>query len=98
VARLRARAAAVLDGYSTILWEIDDALAERGEPGPDLVLMQVGVGAFAAAVTRHFRRPGLERPPRLVSVEPSRAACVQAPSARASSITLDGSPTRSCPA
>jgi diaminopropionate ammonia-lyase len=83
---------AVIDGYSSILWEIDDALAERGEPGPDLVLMQVGVGAFAAAVTRHFRRPGLERPPRLVSVEPSRAACVQASIRAGGLVTLDREP------
>jgi diaminopropionate ammonia-lyase len=83
---------AVLEGYSTILWEIDDALAERGEPGPDLVLMQVGVGAFAAAVTRHFRRPGLTEPPRLVSVEPSRAACVLESIRAGELITLPGEP------
>jgi diaminopropionate ammonia-lyase len=81
---------AVIDGYSTILWEIDDVLAERGERGPDLVLVQVGVGAFAAAVTRHFRRPGLERPPRIVSVEPTRAACVQASIRAGELVTLDG--------
>lgn len=69
---------AVVDGYSTLLWEIDDALAERGEPGPDVVLVQVGVGAFAAAVTRHYRRPGQARAPRIVSVEPTGAACVLA--------------------
>lgn len=69
---------AVIDGYSTLLWEIDDELVARGEAGPDLVLAQVGVGAFAAAVTRHYRRPGLEAPPRLVSVEPTKAACLLA--------------------
>jgi diaminopropionate ammonia-lyase len=83
---------AVVDGYGTILWEIDDALAERGERGPDIVLAQVGVGAFAAAVTRHFRRPGLERPPRLVSVEPSRAACVLESIRAGELVTLPGEP------
>jgi diaminopropionate ammonia-lyase len=69
----------VIEGYSTMLWEIDDELERRGEAGPDLVAVQVGVGAFAAAVTRHFRRPGAlpgSLPPRLVSVEPAGADCL----------------------
>src|SRR3712207_3750343 len=68
----------VIDGYSTILWEVDDEQARRGEPGPDLVAVQIGVGAFAAAVTRHYRRPGVESSPRLVGVEPTSAACLLA--------------------
>jgi diaminopropionate ammonia-lyase len=66
----------VIEGYSTMLWEIEDELRERGEPGPDLVVVQVGVGAFAAAVARHFRRPGAGPPPKLLGVEPSTAACL----------------------
>jgi diaminopropionate ammonia-lyase len=68
----------VIEGYSTMLWEIDDELERRGEAGPDLVAVQVGVGAFAAAVTRHFRRPGTSPPPKLVSVEPAGADCLLA--------------------
>jgi diaminopropionate ammonia-lyase len=45
----------VIAGYSTMLWEIEDELGRRSERGPDLVVVQVGVGAFAAAVARHFR-------------------------------------------
>jgi len=66
----------VIEGYSTMLWEIDDALERRGEEGPDLVAVQVGVGAFAAAVTRHFRRPETSPRPKLVSVEPAGADCL----------------------
>jgi diaminopropionate ammonia-lyase len=66
----------VIEGYSTMLWEIDDELERREEAGPDLVVVQVGVGAFAAAVTRHFRRPGTLPPPKLVSVEPAGADCL----------------------
>ncbi len=66
----------VIDGYSTMLWEIEDELVRRGEPGPDLVVMQVGVGAFAAAVTRHFRRPDIARWPKLLGVEPESADCL----------------------
>jgi diaminopropionate ammonia-lyase len=68
----------VIEGYSTILWEVDDALAELGEPGPDLVAVQIGVGALAAAVVRHYRRPGVEPRPVIVGVEPNRAACMTA--------------------
>ena len=66
----------VIEGYSTMLWEIDDELERRNEEGPDLVVVQVGVGAFAAAVARHFRSPGASKHPRLMSVEPANADCL----------------------
>jgi diaminopropionate ammonia-lyase len=66
----------VIEGYSTMLWEVDDELERRGEAGPDLVVVQAGVGAFAAAVTRHFRGPQRSRHPKLLSVEPAGAACL----------------------
>ncbi len=64
----------VIDGYSTILWEVEDQLRERGEPAPDLVAVQIGVGALASAVVTHFRQPGQQ--PKIVGVEPLRAACM----------------------
>jgi diaminopropionate ammonia-lyase len=66
----------VIEGYSTMLWEIDDELERRGEAGPDLVVVQVGVGAFAAAVARHFRGPRRASRPKLLGVEPGDAACL----------------------
>ena len=68
----------VIDGYSTILWEISDELGRRGEEGPTLVVVQIGVGAFAAAVTRHFRSPGVSPRPKILGVEPAGAACALA--------------------
>lgn len=65
----------VIAGYSTIFHEIDDALAARGEGPPDVVVIQMGVGALAAAAIRHYRRPG---GPLILGVEPARAACVLA--------------------
>jgi diaminopropionate ammonia-lyase len=67
----------VIEGYSTIFWEIEDQLSERAEDGPDLVVIQIGVGALAAASVRHFRREGA-RALRMVGVEPDRSACVLA--------------------
>jgi diaminopropionate ammonia-lyase len=67
----------VIDGYSTIFWEVEDELAELGEECPDLVLVQIGVGSLAAAVVAHFRRPGTDAP-MIVGVEPLDAACAMA--------------------
>lgn len=68
----------VMEGYSTIMWEIDDELARRGAAEPDLVAVQFGVGALAAAVVTHYRQPNRVRQPAILSVEPTRAACMLA--------------------
>ena len=68
----------VIEGYSSIFWEIDDALAALGEPGPDVIAVQIGVGALAAAVVRHVRRPENPERPFILGVEPTRAACALA--------------------
>lgn len=76
----------VIDGYSTILWEVDDQLASLGEPGPDLVVVQIGVGALASAVVTHYRQPGRGHYPRIAGVEPVVANCMLA-SMRAGQVT-----------
>jgi diaminopropionate ammonia-lyase len=68
----------VAEGYSTILWEMDDELVRLNEEGPDLVAVQIGVGALAAAVVQHYRQPDRAPQPTILSVEPVRAACAQA--------------------
>lgn len=62
----------VIAGYSTMFREIDAALPAP----PDLLAVQVGVGALAAAAVRHYR--ARQGGPRLLGVEPMRAACVLA--------------------
>jgi diaminopropionate ammonia-lyase len=62
----------VIEGYSTIFAEIDEQLAQRGEATPNLIVVQFGVGALAAAVVRH---PWKGSPPTILSVEPLHAAC-----------------------
>lgn len=42
----------IVEGYSTIFWEIDDELADI----PSHVVVQIGVGSLAAAVVRHYHR------------------------------------------
>jgi diaminopropionate ammonia-lyase len=80
----------VIDGYSTILWEVSDELGRREEEGPTLVVVQIGVGAFAAAVTRHFRSPGVSPRPRILGVEPARAACALASAEAGGIVHLPG--------
>jgi diaminopropionate ammonia-lyase len=67
----------VIDGYSTILREFDQQVAESGGDGPDVVFVQAGVGALATAVVRHFSAPGVvaQALPEIVVVEPLDAAC-----------------------
>src|SRR5262249_34975792 len=49
-------------------------LAAIGAKQPDLVAAQMGVGALAASVVRHYRTPDSSL--RVIGVEPMRAACV----------------------
>jgi diaminopropionate ammonia-lyase len=66
----------IVEGYSTMFREVDQQLATLSEPPPDLVLVQIGVGALAAAAAEHYRREGIEHAPTLVGVEPLSAACL----------------------
>jgi diaminopropionate ammonia-lyase len=68
----------VIEGYSTIFWEIEGQLARRPGGHPNVVVIQMGVGALAAAAARHYRRAELDPRPTMVGVEPVRAACVLA--------------------
>ena len=61
----------IIQGYQTLLREVDDQLGAR----PDLVVVPVGVGSLAEAVVRHYRQAGSAHP-RVLSVEPDTAACV----------------------
>ncbi|MGH9136774.1 MAG: diaminopropionate ammonia-lyase, partial [Acidimicrobiales bacterium] len=67
----------VIDGYGTIFAEVDAQVAEAGVEQPDVVFVPIGVGALAAAVVAHYRRPG-GAPATLLGVEPTTAACVGA--------------------
>jgi diaminopropionate ammonia-lyase len=63
----------VIEGYDTIFAEADEVLETSGSPQPNLVLVQVGVGALAAAVVAHYA--SMSPPPRIVGFEPETAAC-----------------------
>jgi len=70
----------VVEGYDTLVDEIDEQLRAAGLRGPDLVAVPVGVGSLAQAVVAHYRRPAPigDRPASVLSVEPDTAACLVA--------------------
>jgi diaminopropionate ammonia-lyase len=65
----------IIEGYQTLLREVDGQLAATAAPAADLVAVPVGVGSLAEAVVRHYRQPDARRP-RVLAVEPDTAACV----------------------
>jgi diaminopropionate ammonia-lyase len=80
----------VMEGYSTIMTEIDEELARHGKKNPELIAVQFGVGALAAAVVRHYRRPWPNEGPKILSVEPLRAACMLASMEAGVIVTVPG--------
>lgn len=65
----------VIEGYATNGLEIDERLRALGLETPAIVGAQVGVGALASAIVRHFRPQGAT----IVSVEAGRSATVRGP-------------------
>jgi len=63
----------IQQGYLTLFRETTLQLEALGEKPPDIVFIQVGVGAFAFAAARYFHDPAAF--PRLISVEPTAADC-----------------------
>lgn len=72
----------VIEGYTTVFDEIDQALTEAGERTPDVVVIQIGVGALAAAAVARYGDDSAAGRVRLLGVEPTSADCMLA-SARA---------------
>lgn len=65
----------VVEGYSTMLAEVDDQLASYGSGPATLAIASVGVGSWAQAVTQHYKAK--EPPGTVATVEPTCAACLK---------------------
>lgn len=63
----------IVDGYSTMMTEIDSQLADMGLQST-AVVTPVGVGSLAHAVVKHFK--ARSEGPKVVTVEPDTAACL----------------------
>lgn len=66
----------IVEGYETMLVEVDTQLAAVNVDQPNLVAVPVGVGSLAQAVVRHYRSRPTASLPAVLSVEPDTAACV----------------------
>jgi diaminopropionate ammonia-lyase len=82
----------VVEGYDTIFHEVDVELSRQRQPGPDLVIVQMGVGALAAAVVQHYRHTTSVSSPKIVGVEPTTAACLLASMKANRLVSLDTPP------
>lgn len=65
----------IMQGYSTIANEIQEQLALQGEM-PTHILLQAGVGSFAASILGYYVNVFQEKRPITVIVEPEDAACM----------------------
>jgi diaminopropionate ammonia-lyase len=77
----------VIDGYATLFAEIDDQLPALA--AIDTVLLQTGVGAFAAAGVRWAARHGIAA----IAVDPAAAPCIAASLAAGRPTTVETSAT-----
>lgn len=66
----------IMQGYTTLLLEAQDQLAEHGVEKPTHVFLQAGVGAFAATVVAFYKQQFGDAAPRSLIVEPRTAACL----------------------
>ncbi len=82
----------VVDGYTTIFLEVEQALKAAGVGEPDAVIVPMGVGAFMSAAVGYYRSRDWKGS--LVGVEPADANCVQV-SAKAGEMTAVPGPHRS---
>lgn len=76
----------VMQGYTLML----DEIVQQSKSDPTHVFVQGGVGGLAAVVAGYFLDRLNGARPRLVVVEPARAACLQASAAAGRRIAIDG--------
>jgi diaminopropionate ammonia-lyase len=75
----------VMQGYLVIAAECWDQMAEP----PTHIFLQAGVGGFAAAMAAHAVTRWPDNPPRIIIVEPSRAACLMASAKAGHPVTVE---------
>lgn len=83
----------IVEGYATLVREVDEQLSAAGASAPDAVLIPVGVGSLAQAVVTHYRSRTDPAATRLVTVEPESAACVLASLRAGDSVSVPTSTT-----
>ena len=70
----------IMQGYLTMCLEAANQMSQEGA-SPTHVFVQVGVGALAGAVVGYLLNRFKENPPKFITMEPNKAACVFASAA-----------------
>jgi len=78
----------VIDGYSTMMSEVEDQTGELGLPEPTVIVAPMGVGALGAAIVSHYANH--EPRPIIIGGEPTDAACVMAALEAGEIVTIPG--------
>jgi diaminopropionate ammonia-lyase len=66
----------IMQGYTTMMAEIQEQLSCQGIARPTHVFVQAGVGALAASVIGFYHSLCKDKAPTCVVVEPDQAACI----------------------
>lgn len=66
----------IMQGYTTMMAEIQEQLSGQGILKPTHILVQAGVGALAASVVGYYHSLFGQDAPKCIVVEPERAACL----------------------
>lgn len=66
----------IMQGYNSIMLEVQEQFAGMGIVKPTHVFVQAGVGAMAAGVIGFYTSLFPNDPPKFIVVEPDKAACV----------------------
>ncbi len=66
----------VMQGYTTLYSEVQQQLVAMGEFAPTHIFMQAGVGSLAASAFGYYASLFAPQRPKMVVVEPDRAACL----------------------
>jgi diaminopropionate ammonia-lyase len=78
----------VIDGYSTMMSEVEEQLIEYALAEPTVIAAPMGVGALGAAIVAHF---AVKTPrPVVIGGEPTNAACVMAALEAGEIVTIPG--------
>ncbi|MBN2157412.1 MAG: diaminopropionate ammonia-lyase [Candidatus Lokiarchaeota archaeon] len=64
----------IVEGYSTMFWEIEEQLSTNDLPNPDVIIAPIGVGSFISAVIQFYKSTSPYHPI-ILGVEPKKAPC-----------------------
>jgi threonine dehydratase len=81
----------IVEGYSTVLREVDAQLPAQHTPTH--ILTPVGVGSLAQAVVTHYASPTNPSRPTIIAVEPDTAACLHNALTTGMSTAIETQPT-----